>query len=65
MDALSKGEFALSPAATTMMAGPEYAMKLEQQYLTALGKVRNFKVEGSKLTLMDGTNQIMQFVLGG
>ncbi|MBL8876453.1 MAG: META domain-containing protein [Phycisphaerae bacterium] len=64
MDALSKGEFAMSPAATTMMAGPEYAMKLEQQYLGALAKVRNFKVDGSKLTLTDGANQIMQFVRG-
>lgn len=64
MDALAKGGFAMSPAATTMMAGPEYAMKLERQYLDALAKVRSFKVEGSKLTLTDGANQIMQFVRG-
>ena len=64
MDALSKGDFTLAPAASTMMAGPEYAMKLERQYLDALGKVRNFKVDGSKLTLTDGANQIMQFVRG-
>lgn len=65
LDALSKGDFALAPAATTMMAGPEYAMKLERQYLDALAKVRNFKVDGSKLTLTDGATQIMQFVRGG
>lgn len=64
LDALSKGDFSLSPAATTMMAGPEYAMKLEREYLDALAKVRDFKVDGSKLTLTDGANQIMQFVRG-
>lgn len=64
LDGLSKGDFSLSPAATTMMAGPEYAMKLEREYLDALAKVRNFKVDGSKLTLTDGANQIMQFVRG-
>jgi len=64
MDALSKGDFKLAPTGTTMMAGPEYAMKLERQYLDALGMVRNFKVDGSKLTLTDGATQIMQFVRG-
>lgn len=64
LDSLSNGEFKLSPAGTTMMAGPEYAMKLEREYLDALAKVRNFKIEGSKLTLTDGATQIMQFVRG-
>ncbi|MBX3381068.1 MAG: META domain-containing protein [Phycisphaeraceae bacterium] len=65
LDAISKGDFKLAPAGTTMMAGPEYAMKLEREYLDALAKVRNFRVDGSKLTLTDGATQIMQFVRGG
>ncbi|MBX3390280.1 MAG: META domain-containing protein [Phycisphaeraceae bacterium] len=65
LDALSKGDFKLSPTGTTMMAGPEYAMKLEREYLDALWRVRNFKIDGSKLTLTDGATQIMQFVRGG
>lgn len=65
LDALSNGDFRLTPAGTTMMAGPAYAMKLEREYLDALVKVRNFKIDGAKLTLTDGATQIMQFVRGG
>ncbi|MGH7242846.1 MAG: META domain-containing protein [Phycisphaerales bacterium] len=65
LDALSKGDFKLAPAGSTMMAGPDYAMKLERQYLDGLGKVRNFKVDGSTLTLTDGASEIMRFVRGG
>ncbi|MBS0189447.1 MAG: META domain-containing protein [Planctomycetes bacterium] len=61
---LAKGDFKLSPAGSTMMAGPEYAMKLEREFLDALQKARNFKLDGSKLTLTDGANQIMQLVKG-
>lgn len=60
--ALMKGQFLLSPAATTRMAGPQYAMDLESKYLNALQKVRSFKLNGSTLTLTDGGNELMQLV---
>ncbi len=64
MAALSKGEFRMAPAATTRMAGPEYANKLESEFLSALQKANGFKIDGSKLTLTDGTSEVMKFVRG-
>ena len=45
--------FSTKETATTMMAGPEPAMRAEQAYLKLLGEAASFKVSGSTLTLFD------------
>lgn len=40
-------------AATTRMAGPPEAMRLEQQFLAALGRVARWEADGDQLVLRD------------
>jgi heat shock protein HslJ len=47
--------FSAKETATTMMAGPEPAMRAEQAYLKLLGEAASFKVSGSTLTLFDAS----------
>ena len=42
-----------SQVAMTMMAGPPDAMQQEQAIVTALGRVRGFRIAGDHLTLLD------------
>lgn len=51
----------LSPAGSTMMAGPENLMKVEYQYLQNLEKVDAYTLDGSKLTLTGADNLKMVF----
>lgn len=46
--------FSAGPLSSTLMAGPEPAMRAEGAYLTLLGQAESFKAEGSVLTLYDG-----------
>lgn len=48
---IEEGKLMLSPAATTMMMGPQKLMRAEQNYLKALGKVKSYKLEGKTLTI--------------
>lgn len=48
----------LEPGAMTKKACPGSS---ESEFLTAFGKVKNFRLEKEKLTLMDGTAELMSF----
>jgi heat shock protein HslJ len=50
-ESLTRGEFKLSPVASTMMAGPTEAMTLEQRFTSALNQARGFALNGDNLTL--------------
>lgn len=45
--------FLAGPLASTMMAGPEPAMRAENAYLTLLGQAKSYKIANGKLTLYD------------
>ena len=45
--------FSAGPLASTMMAGPEPAMRAESAYVTLLGQAKSFKVVSGTLTLYD------------
>jgi heat shock protein HslJ len=64
LGALKRGEFALSPAATTMMAGPEAAMDLEQKFLSALHRATGIRIDGNRLDLTDAGASVLSFARG-
>jgi heat shock protein HslJ len=45
--------FAAGPLSSTLMAGPEPAMRAEQAYTKLLGDAKSYRVEGARLTLYD------------
>lgn len=49
------------PLITTRMAGPESDMKLEGEFLTALGRVTAWKADGLMLSLLAGETEIARF----
>jgi heat shock protein HslJ len=53
-DAPSDGVLTFGELATTMMAGPDNAMKQEQDFLKALADTKKFTTEDGALVLMDG-----------
>lgn len=64
------GPYTLGPASgfkvgeivSTLMAGPEPAMRAESAYMALLGQARSYAVEGDTLTLFDaGGNQSLIF----
>lgn len=61
----TKGRYAdnitFSPIATTKMAGGRDAMDLERRYNEALSRVDTARVEGDRLILKDGDNQVLRF----
>lgn len=64
--ALSEGGFAIGPAAATKMAGPPEAMRIEDQFLTALARVASFDAQQlaqGALALLDahGT-EVLRFI---
>ncbi len=61
---LAKGDFAMSPAAVTRMAGTPGAMALESKYLDALGRATRYRVYGDRLVLSDGSNDLLRFARG-
>jgi heat shock protein HslJ len=61
--ALAQGKLSLGNLFSTKMAGPPEAMKLENDFLAALGKATNFKLlDGGKgLSLSDGASELLRF----
>ena len=58
----SGGTFSVGPTASTLMAGPEPAMRAEGAYLTMLGQASSYKVVDSKLIFYDkGGNESLIF----
>ncbi len=47
------GGIAIGPIASTMMAGPAKAMKVETAYFAALDAAKSYRVSGDQLTLAD------------
>jgi len=45
--------FSVSPLTSTLMGGPEPAMRAESAYLTLLSQATSYQVAGSRLTLFD------------
>ena len=56
---LDENSIKLMPGAMTKMACPGSG---EDEFIRALARVTNFKVGKEKLTLMDGTTELMSFV---
>ena len=52
-DAPSDGVLTFGPLATTMMAGPDNAMKQESAFLKALADTKKFTTDDGALVLMD------------
>ena len=50
--AMSESVLRFGPLATTRMAGPDDAMRREQRFLDALGRVTSHELEGRTLTLL-------------
>lgn len=59
---LAKGQFSLSPAAMTMMAGPPESMKVEQMFTEALNQARGLKLDGNTLSLTKDGSSLMSLV---
>ncbi len=58
--------FSAGPFASTLMAGPEPAMRAEAAYLALLGQAKSYKVIGARLTLFDGGgNESLSFDRSG
>lgn len=54
--------FSLGAISRTEMAGPQPAMHAEDLYFQLLGQVKRYSLEGSKLTLLDGSrNPVLIF----
>jgi heat shock protein HslJ len=49
----SDGAFSVGTLATTLMAGPDDAMRAEGAYMTLLAEAKSYKVADSTLTLYD------------
>ncbi len=61
---LSGSELKIKPGPMTMMACPEPAMTLEQDFVKMLGAVETFKIEGNGLTLSSKGKTVGRFVNG-
>lgn len=58
---VDEGGMSFGPAAATKMAGPPEAMALEQTFMTRLGAVSSFEVDGETLRLWAGDNEALTF----
>jgi heat shock protein HslJ len=61
---LSEDELRFGPLATTMMAGPEDAMRREQEFLAALERVTSYELDGRRLTLLADAAPVVRLVAG-
>jgi len=60
---LSGAELTIGLAASTLMAGPEDVMAVEQEYLAALQEAASFTASGGSLTIFDKDgNEILAYV---
>jgi heat shock protein HslJ len=57
---LSEDELCFGPLATTMMAGPEDAMRREREFLAALERVTTYEFDGRRLTLLAGDEPVVR-----
>jgi heat shock protein HslJ len=65
-NAPSNGNLTFGALATTMMAGPDNAMKQEQAFLKALADTKQFTTEDGGLVLMDASeNKLAVFKAAG
>lgn len=64
LSALATGDFVLSPAITTKMAGPPASNRVETDFLSALGEATRFRTAGDTLTLGNDTETLLTFVRG-
>jgi heat shock protein HslJ len=62
LDSLTEDQLTFGPAAMTMMAGPEDAMKVEDAFRRLLGEVKGFRRGPSSLELTDGKKTLLKFV---
>ena len=51
------GSLSVGPVATTKMAGPEPAMRAEDAYLVSLAQVRGYRLDASRLALLDANGE--------
>jgi copper homeostasis protein (lipoprotein) len=58
--ALAEDELEFGPLATTLMAGPEDAMRRERDFLDALARVTSYELDGASLTLVAGDEPILR-----
>jgi heat shock protein HslJ len=58
---LAKGEFNLTPATMTKMAGSGPAANVENLFTDALSKVKSFNLSGDNLSLGNGVETLMKF----
>jgi len=57
----SNNNISFEPIATTMMMGPDNAMKEEQSFLQILPLVKSYKIEQGNLILQTSDNQTLIF----
>jgi heat shock protein HslJ len=55
----SDGSLSFGPFATTKMMCPDDVMTQEQAFLTAMGEVAGYSIDGSTLTLVDGAGAML------
>jgi putative lipoprotein len=58
----ANGALSFGPVASTMMACPEPAMRLEQAFADMLGRIEAFEIEGDRLTLFAQGAPLASFV---
>ncbi len=61
---LSEEELRFGPLATTMMAGPEDAMRRERVFLAALERVTSYELDGRRLTLLADSAPVVRLTAG-
>ncbi len=59
---LPSGRFSMSQAASTRMAGPPVADKVERAFLLQLTRADSFRISGDELTLLKASEKLMSFV---
>jgi heat shock protein HslJ len=60
MQALAAGEFALTPIASTRMAGPPAMMEVESRFMGALESATRFHVDGDALVLQRDQETVLE-----
>ncbi len=58
---ISGDDIKLGPLGMTMMAGPESAMQLEQDFTAVLNTADRWEIEAGKLTLFQGQRELAVF----
>ncbi len=56
---VENGKLTIGPLGSTMMAGPEDAMKAESEFLTALNNASSYKIVDGKLVITDAAGAVI------